>query len=191
MTWFDCIVVLLVVGVCYDGYHNKFKTVNYYWALRRHAKLAMFGLAVLLMYFSLRASTSNSNDLIIHMYRAMGGTAAVPWTSARMRDIAPVVDFTGFGCGRARDPAPMPASGPPSAVSGGAPRPTKRCVSETKKKFVAARQRWVCDSCKRTLTHTYEIDHRVRLEHGGSNDVDNLVALCRECHGQKTALENM
>ena len=67
----------------------------------------------------------------------------------------------------------------------------KRSVSETKKKYVAANQNWKCDNCNCTLTYTYEIDHKIRLEHGGSNDVDNLVALCRECHGQKTAMENM
>jgi 5-methylcytosine-specific restriction endonuclease McrA len=26
---------------------------------------------------------------------------------------------------------------------------------------------------------------------GGGNDVQNLVALCRNCHGKKTASENM
>jgi 5-methylcytosine-specific restriction endonuclease McrA len=31
----------------------------------------------------------------------------------------------------------------------------------------------------------------MRLEYGGTNDVDNLVALCRNCHGKKTASENM
>ena len=36
-----------------------------------------------------------------------------------------------------------------------------------------------------------EIDHKIRLENGGSNEVENLVALCRECHGGKTAMENM
>ena len=41
------------------------------------------------------------------------------------------------------------------------------------------------------LYDTFEIDHKIRLEHGGGNDVTNLVALCRECHGQKTAMENM
>ena len=30
-----------------------------------------------------------------------------------------------------------------------------------------------------------------RLEYGGSNNVDNLVALCRNCHGKKTAIENL
>ena len=70
-------------------------------------------------------------------------------------------------------------------------RATKRSVSETKKKFVASRQNWKCDGCKTQLTHTFEVDHKTRLEYGGSNHVDNLVALCRNCHGEKTSMENM
>jgi len=31
----------------------------------------------------------------------------------------------------------------------------------------------------------------VRLEYCGGNDVQNLIALCRNCHGKKTASENM
>jgi hypothetical protein len=69
--------------------------------------------------------------------------------------------------------------------------PVKRSVSETKKKYVASNQDWKCGGCKSQLDHTFEIDHRVRLEYGGGNDVTNLVALCRECHGEKTAMENM
>jgi 5-methylcytosine-specific restriction endonuclease McrA len=34
----------------------------------------------------------------------------------------------------------------------------------------------------------FEVDHVIALEHGGSNHVDNLVALCRDCHGKKTAM---
>lgn len=68
---------------------------------------------------------------------------------------------------------------------------TKRSVSETKKKFVAAKQNWTCGDCKKQLPAWYEVDHTIRLEHGGSNHVDNLVALCRDCHGKKTALENL
>jgi hypothetical protein len=68
---------------------------------------------------------------------------------------------------------------------------TKRCVSETKKKFVAAQQGWKCNHCMRQLPAWYEVDHVVRLEHGGTNHIDNLVALCRDCHGKKTAIENL
>ena len=70
-------------------------------------------------------------------------------------------------------------------------KPVKRSVSETKKKYVASMQDWKCGQCNKKLTHTFEVDHKIRLEHGGGNDVTNLVALCRECHGEKTAMENM
>ena len=68
---------------------------------------------------------------------------------------------------------------------------TKRSVSETKKKYVASNQNWKCGNCKSQLDHTIEIDHKIRLEYGGGNDVENLIALCRNCHGRKTASENM
>ena len=70
-------------------------------------------------------------------------------------------------------------------------KPTKRSVSETKKKYVASIQNWKCDSCKEGLTAWFEVDHKIRLDSGGSNHVNNLVALCRNCHGKKTALENL
>ena len=71
------------------------------------------------------------------------------------------------------------------------PKATKRSVSETKKKFVAAQQGWKCGACKQQLPAWFEVDHKIRLDNGGSNHVDNLVALCRDCHGKKTAFENL
>jgi hypothetical protein len=68
---------------------------------------------------------------------------------------------------------------------------TKRSVSETKKKFVASSQNWKCGDCGEQLSAWFEVDHKVRLEYGGSNHIDNLVALCRECHGRKTTMENL
>ena len=67
----------------------------------------------------------------------------------------------------------------------------KRSVSETKKKFVASSQDWKCGECNSKLTAWFEVDHKMRLDRGGDNEVSNLVALCRNCHGKKTALENM
>jgi 5-methylcytosine-specific restriction endonuclease McrA len=68
---------------------------------------------------------------------------------------------------------------------------TKRSVSETKKKYVAAQQDWKCGHCRKQLPAWFEVDHKIRLDSGGSNHVDNLVALCRDCHGKKTSLENL
>ncbi len=68
---------------------------------------------------------------------------------------------------------------------------TKRSVSETKKKFVAAQQNWCCKKCQKQLPAWFEVDHVMKLEYGGSNSIDNLEALCRDCHGRKTAMENL
>ena len=63
---------------------------------------------------------------------------------------------------------------------------TKRKVSDKVKKYVAANQTWKCIKCKKILDATYEVDHIVPLYKGGSNEPNNLQALCRNCHGQKT-----
>ena len=68
---------------------------------------------------------------------------------------------------------------------------SKRCVSETKKKYVASQQNWKCAKCSCQLDATFEVDHKIDLQFGGSNHVSNLEALCRNCHGKKTAMENL
>ena len=67
----------------------------------------------------------------------------------------------------------------------------KRSVGETKKKYVASQQSWKCAHCQNQLEAWYDVDHKVRLEYGGSNHISNLEALCKNCHGKKTAMENM
>ena len=41
------------------------------------------------------------------------------------------------------------------------------------------------------LTAWFEVDHVRSLESGGTNDVSNLVALCRNCHGKKTVMSHI
>jgi 5-methylcytosine-specific restriction protein A len=67
----------------------------------------------------------------------------------------------------------------------------KRSVSESKKKWIAAKQGWKCRECSTILPATYEVDHIIRLQHGGSNEIDNLQALCPSCHRNKTMMETM
>jgi len=66
-----------------------------------------------------------------------------------------------------------------------------RKVSDQLKKIVASQQRWNCKKCKNILDATYEVDHIIALEDGGSNDILNLQALCRNCHGKKTMEDNI
>jgi 5-methylcytosine-specific restriction endonuclease McrA len=68
---------------------------------------------------------------------------------------------------------------------------TKRSVSETKKKYIASQQGWKCGNCNNQLNAWFEVDHKHSLETGGTNHISNLIALCRECHGKKTAFERM
>lgn len=67
----------------------------------------------------------------------------------------------------------------------------KRNVSALLKKKVAASQQWKCASCHSLLDETYEVDHTIALEHGGTNDIHNLRALCPHCHRKKTVAERL
>ena len=67
----------------------------------------------------------------------------------------------------------------------------KRNVSALLKKKVAASQEWKCGSCSNTLDETYEVDHKLALFQGGSNEVSNLIALCPHCHRKKTVEERL
>lgn len=106
----------------------------------------------------------------------------------------PVVPMSDTSRGEQRLMTSGQTSGQPYGQTSGQPsgkKATKRSVSETKKKFVASRQNWRCGDCGDQLTAWFEVDHKIRLEHSGSNHIDNLVALCRDCHGKKTTMENL
>jgi hypothetical protein len=112
--------------------------------------------------------------------------------------LSPIMDFTGTPNTSFMESLNGISSQTPDLFPSGEQRmnssgrgATKRSVSETKKKYVAANQDWKCGHCNNQLDHTFEIDHKIRLEYGGGNDVQNLIALCRNCHGKKTASENM
>lgn len=63
-------------------------------------------------------------------------------------------------------------------------------LSQNVKKFVAANQKWSCNHCQHILDASYEIDHIIPVYQGGTNDIGNLQALCRNCHGKKTLNDN-
>ena len=47
-----------------------------------------------------------------------------------------------------------------------------------------------CGSCQKELNDIFEIDHITALQFGGTNLIDNLMALCCECHSKKSIKEN-
>ena len=47
----------------------------------------------------------------------------------------------------------------------------------------------LCEECKKAdrLTPAEEVHHILPLSHGGTNDVSNLMSLCKSCHSRITA----
>jgi len=68
---------------------------------------------------------------------------------------------------------------------------TSRNVNGTIKKYVASSQKWKCNNCNNLLDYSYEIDHIIPLYKDGSNNINNLQALCRNCHGKKTIIDRL
>ena len=68
-------------------------------------------------------------------------------------------------------------------------REQRRTNSSRILKEVGASQKWRCNVCGDLLKSTFQLDHRIPLHKGGSNDVSNFQALCCECHAKKTQEE--
>ena len=68
---------------------------------------------------------------------------------------------------------------------------SKRTLNQTTKKVVAANQKWNCNMCNNILDASYEVDHINPLYNGGTNEITNLQALCRNCHGKKTIYDKL
>jgi hypothetical protein len=201
------VAAVLIVNTYYDGRLMKMFQSNQKWM-----KMAMFAFAGLSLFLFLRRNPENSRQL---MYHANDIIKYMPISKGTADMITPFFDMTGgpspndggatggqtsgASGGSAIGRAMSSAMGVPSSQGGGASaserrilnsgkNSSKRSVSETKKKYVAAQQGWKCGDCQRQLPAWFEVDHVIALEHGGSNHVDNLVALCRDCHGKKTAM---
>lgn len=193
------ITVFLIVNTYYEG--KYFKILK---SWKKYYYMAMYAFIGLSLYlFIKKQPMTYSKDLIKH---ATGIIKYMPIDKQSTDLLTPMLDFSSkhfFGkenLNHGGDDSYQP--GNYNAVGGGmeasrekrilnsGKKGTKRSVSETKKKYVASQQNWRCNDCNDQLKAWFEVDHVVRLEHGGSNHVDNLVALCRECHGKKTAFEN-
>jgi hypothetical protein len=171
------IVFILIVGILiYDTYHGGV-VMKYFNTCKKYYKLAGVIFLIFSIYITIKKDPIHIRDMLIQA------------TNGRLQN--------GSMYKNQKNPSVLNLHNPPIPVETPVVVPvstkpaTKRSVSETKKKFVASQQEWKCKNCNMMLTAWFEVDHVVRLEYGGSNEVSNLVALCRECHGKKTAIENM
>ena len=184
------ITAFLIYNAYHDGQYSKILS-----SYKKYYKMAIIGILGISLYLLLKRNPTQSKKMLLYTNNLI---KYMPIDKNTVDMISPIFDFTSkaennFMAGLNGFDNPQQQQDPSIKqrfqLSG--QKATKRSVSETKKKYVASIQDWKCGHCNNKLTHTFEVDHKVRLEHGGGNDPSNLVALCRECHGQKTASENM
>lgn len=181
---------LILYNSYYDGKYSKML-----FAYKKYYKMFAIAFVAICVYITIKRNPLHTKNMLLYTNNMI---KYMPIDKASMDMISPIFDLSSrgshfmegvnndfsFNNNITMNPNPLK-----NTLTGN--KPIKRSVSETKKKYVASMQDWKCGQCKKKLTHTFEIDHKIRLEYGGSNDVTNLVALCRECHGEKTAMENM
>ena len=186
-----------IANTYYDG--NYIKILQ---SWQKYFKMAGFAFAGLSIYLYLKKNPYQSHSLVNELTNIV---KFMPSAQSTLDIFTPFTDFTnrthfmgggglGNGVGNEYDThhqyQPQQQQQINRMMESGKTG-TKRCVSETKKKFVASQQSWKCGHCQKQLPAWFEVDHKIRLDNGGSNHVDNLVALCRDCHGRKTAMENL
>jgi len=193
------VTAVLIANTYYDG--KLIKLLNTVKS-SKYLKMATFGFAGLSLYLFLKKNPENSREFF---GRANDMIKTLPMTRGSMDIISPFLNLTNTSSFTDTNQDIYMNE---NAMSGGAGSQgsrasqvqrmmqsgrgtTKRSVSETKKKFVAASQNWLCGDCRVQLPAWFEVDHVIALHNGGTNEVNNLVALCRDCHGKKTAMDRL
>jgi hypothetical protein len=188
----EIFVLGLTAFFVYNAYTDG-KYTKMFMSFKKYYKMIFYAILGIGIYYILKRNPTKGKDMLLY---ANNYIKYLPIDRNSMDMLSPIIDFTGTpdrSFMEGFNDIDHQASGFCSErrILSSGKNGTKRSVSETKKKYVAANQDWKCGSCNQQLDHTFEIDHKIRLEYGGGNDVQNLIALCRNCHGRKTASENM
>ena len=183
------VTAFLIFNAYYEGKYMKLASTY-----KKYIQMAFFAFLGIVFYLLIKKNPAQCKNMLYH---ANNMVKYMPVNKSSMDMLSPILDFTSSDDSHFMEN--MNSSngndyGKPSyerriLQSGG--KSSKRSVSETKKKYVASMQNWKCGDCDKQLNAWFEVDHIKRLEYGGTNEVENLVALCRDCHGKKTAFENM
>jgi len=203
--------ILLIAAVCVANIYTDGKYLKLLYKWKKLYQIVGIILGALFLYFVIKKNPMKTGEIL---QASNDYLKYLPMDKNSTSFISPILDFTSrqnlyksesMGYPVARMPTTdlrspgkfVQVQQSNNGLEGGTrlmnsgKKGSKRSVSETKKKFVASRQNWQCGHCNKQLSAWFEVDHKIRLEYGGDNHIDNLVALCRECHGEKTAMENL
>ena len=182
-----CVTVFLVVNTYYDNKFTKLFHIN-----KKYIQMATYAFVGLSLYLFVKRNPEGSKSMFKH---ANDIVKCMPVDRDTTDMLTPIFNFANSGgsLDKMSEEYIQNSTITPQMKrmmnSGG--KTTKRSVSETKKKYVASQQNWKCGHCEDQLKATFQVDHKVDLRYGGSNHVSNLVALCTECHAQKTMQSNL
>lgn len=202
------IILLLGAGFIIANIYTEGKYYKKLLTWTKYYKMIGVAIGALTLYWLIKKDPRKAKDIVTTSNEYL---KYLPIDQNSSKLISPILDFTGSALGTSESMTMLGGGGNSNSpildmfpsqhqqqqqvqenrIMQSGKKATKRSVSETKKKFVASRQNWKCGDCNNQLTAWYEVDHKIRLEYGGSNHIDNLVALCRECHGKKTTIENL
>jgi 5-methylcytosine-specific restriction endonuclease McrA len=199
------IVLFLITGFIMANIYTDGKYLKQLWNYKKYYQMAGVAFGALVLYWLIQKNPSKAREMISNSNEYL---KYLPVDQGTTSMLAPILDFTakqsfnqehrnqGYSGGTNNPILGLSSPSETRILNSGltgsdGTKATKRSVSETKKKFIASRQNWKCGDCGEQLNAWFEVDHKIRLEYGGSNHVDNLVALCRECHGKKTTMENL
>jgi hypothetical protein len=192
----EIFILGLTAFFVYNAY-NDGKYTKMLLSFKKYYKMIFYVLLGIGIYLLLKKNPNQGRNMLLY---ANNVVKFMPIDKSSMDMLSPIIDFTSKNENHSfmesfndinTNKLPSGFANEDKRILNSGKNGTKRSVSETKKKYVAANQDWQCGHCKTQLDHTFEIDHKIRLEYGGGNDVQNLIALCRNCHGKKTASENM
>jgi hypothetical protein len=201
----EIILLIIVAAICYHIYTDG-KWIAPLMTYKKYLQIGGVVLAGLVLYWMFKSDPTRAHKLILSGNEYVKYLPIDPATSSVL---TPIIDFTSKwsspsfsnsanggnisgGGGSNREKASITKimnSGLTTTSSNSGT--TKRSVSESKKKFVAAQQDWCCLECKQKLKATFEVDHITPLFKGGTNHIDNLRALCLECHRNHTISDKL
>ena len=186
-------ILLITAFLVYNAYHDG-KYMKMLLSYKKYYTMGFYCILGLGIYLLFKRNPEQGKNMLQSAHNVV---KYMPIDKSSLEMFSPIFDFTsndGNGEGNGGGNGFMQTlygmdSGPstPQAMHGhqrmmqSGKNGSKRSVSETKKKYVAANQDWKCGHCQSQLDHTFEIDHRIRLEYGGGNDVQKLYYIIIIC----------
>jgi hypothetical protein len=168
----------LIFNTYHDGKYTEMLKIG-----KKYIQMIMYGFIGLTLWLFIKKHPDKSKDMLAH---ASDVIRYMPIDRNTSDFLSPIFDFT-----KAKNLLNNNIAPGHKRMMNSGNQPNSRSVSETKKKYVASQQQWKCGKCQRTLDAAYQIDHKLALYKGGTNNIDNLEALCRNCHGEKTVYDKI